>query len=280
MTWLQAILLGAIQGLTEFLPISSSGHLVIVPWLFEWEIDPGVLFSFTIVLHWGTLLALVAAFWKELRLLLAAFVAGLLARDPFGNSTSILAWLLLLASVPAAVAGLLLGDFVEQAFARPEFVAILLLLNAAVLSFGEWMRRRRRSASVKIDLDSLSRSDALVIGFAQILALFPGISRSGSTIAAGLTRGLSRVEAARFSFLLAVPIMIGAGLIALRDLSGEGAAASVGAEYLIGFASAAVVGFVTIRWFLDYLSRGSLWAFALYCVIVAAFSALIGVLRA
>ncbi len=275
MTWIQALVLGAIQGATEFLPISSSGHLVLLPWMFGWEIDPAVLFPFTVVLHWGTLLAVIAAFWSDLVLLASAAFHGLRTRNPFGSTEAKLAWLLLLATLPAGLVGVLFGDVIREAFARPGLVALLLLVNAGLLMSGEWFRVRRDSEA---GLSELRAPDALVIGLFQVVALFPGISRSGSTIVGGLSRGFGRLEAARFALLLAVPIMLGAGIVALGDLR------TISFEALqqlaLGFVTAAVVGFAAIRWLLRFLSHGSLRGFAAYCTIVGTLGLAVAVYRA
>lgn len=275
MTWFQALVLGALQGATEFLPISSSGHLVLFPWLLSWDIDPAVLFPFTVVMHWGTLLAVIAAFRSDLVNLVSAAFRGLSMQNPFGSSEARLAWLLLLATVPAALVGILFGDAIRAAFARPQLVAILLLVNAALLMAGEWFKTRQRSEA---QLSGLRVPDAVVIGLFQVLALFPGISRSGSTIVGGLSRGYSRLEAARFALLLAVPVMLGAGIVALRDIS------TISSEVLpqltIGFAAAVVVGFVAIRWLLRFLSHGSLRGFAAYCAAVGLLCLAVALYRA
>lgn len=280
MTWFQALILGAIQGATEFLPISSSAHLVLIPWLLGWEFDAQVLFPFSVVLHWGTLLAVVVAFWNDLVRVTTAAARGLKIRQPLGTPEAQLAWLLLLASIPAALAGLLLGDLIREVFARPGLVAILLLVNAALLMLGERWRDRRRAQNVRRGLGDLGAKDAIVVGLAQMLALFPGISRSGSTIVGGLSRGFIRLEATRFALLLAVPIMLGAGVVAIADLSAEPTAQKIIADMVIGFLSAAVVGVVAIRWMLRYLSGGSLRAFAAYCAVVGFASLMVGYIRA
>ncbi|GMR10664.1 MAG: undecaprenyl-diphosphatase UppP [Anaerolineae bacterium] len=275
MTWFQALVLGAIQGAAEFLPISSSGHLVLIPWLLGWEIDAAVLFPFTVVLHWGTLVAVIAAFWNDLVLLASAAFQGLRTRNPFGSTEAKLAWLLILATTPAAIAGVLFGDVIEQAFARPELVAMLLLINAGILMTGEWFRTRRDSEA---GLSMLRVPDAIVIGLFQVLALFPGISRSGSTIVGGLSRGLGRLESARFALLLAVPIMLGAGVITLSDFSTISSEALQ--ELTVGFVAAVVVGFASIRWLLRFLSHGSLRGFAAYSGVVGTLGLAIAIFRA
>jgi undecaprenyl-diphosphatase len=274
-TWFQALVLGAIQGATEFLPISSSGHLVLFPWLFGWDIDPEILFPFTVVLHWGTLLAVIAAFWSDLVRLTSAAFQGIRRRDPFGSADAKRAWLLILATIPAALAGVLLSDLIRGAFARPQLVAVLLLINGGLLMTGEWFRTRHASEASPGELRA---PDAVVIGLFQMMALLPGISRSGSTIVGGLSRGYDRLESARFALLLVVPIMLGAGIVALDDfrtISREGAQ-----ELTVGFVAAAVVGFAAIRWLVRFLSHGSLRGFAVYCFIVGTLSLAAAIYRA
>lgn len=263
MTWYQALILGALQGATEFLPVSSSGHLVLFPWLLGWDIDPEVLFPFAIVLHWGTLLAVIAAFWSDLVRLISAAFRGIRTLSPFGSADAKLAWLLLLATIPAALAGMLFDDLIRGAFAQPKVVAVLLLVNGGLLMMGEWFKTRRSSGA---GLSKLGAPDAVVIGLFQVLALFPGISRSGSTIVGGLSRGFGRLESARFALLLAVPIMLGAGIVALSDF--HTISSNSAQEFALGFIAAAAVGFGAIRWLLRFLSHGSLRGFAAYCVLV------------
>ncbi len=265
MSWLQALVLGAIQGATEFLPISSSGHLALVPWVLGWDIDQQAFLPFAVIVHWGTLSAVVLTLRRDLLSLLTAAVRGLASARPLGTAQARVAWLLALATVPAAVAGALFQSQVEQAFSEPVTVALLLWVTAMLLLIGE--RLAGRSSR---NLAGLRAVDAVLIGFAQALALFPGVSRSGATMAAGMSRGLSRVAAARFSFLLAVPIMLGAGAVSLAGLQGEPAAQSFVGPLLIGFVASAVVGALAIRWLLSYLARGSLRAFAGYCGIAGA----------
>jgi undecaprenyl-diphosphatase len=262
-TWIQALILGALQGATEFLPISSSGHLVLVPWLLGWDIDPEVLFPFAVVLHWGTLLAVIAAFWSDLVRLISAAFQGMRKRDPIGTVDAKLAWLLLIATIPAALAGVLFSDLIRGAFAQPQVVALLLIFNGGLLMLGEWFRTRRSSESA---LSEFELPDAILIGLFQVLALFPGISRSGSTIVGGLSRGLDRLESARFGLLLAVPIMLGAGIVTIGDFSTISSDSAQ--EFVVGFIAAVVAGFAAIRWLLRFLSHGSLRGFAAYCAVL------------
>jgi undecaprenyl-diphosphatase len=263
MTLVQALILGIVQGATEFLPISSSGHLVLVPWLFGWDFEPKIAFVFDVLVQWGTIAAVITYFWRDLLTLARAWLVGLWNRRPFDEPQARLAWLLLLATLPAAILGLLLKSTVESTFDRPLTVSFFLLGTAALLYFAERGSRPFKSVPV------LTWIDSLWIGLAQALALFPGISRSGATIAGGLFRGLERGEAARFSFLLSVPTMLGAGLIALADLFNSPSAAQQIVPLLTGFLAAALTGFLAIRWLLRYLQRRRLYIFSIYCLVLA-----------
>ena len=273
MTLLQAFVLGLVQGATEFLPVSSSGHLVLVPWVLGWRLEPQAAFVFDILVQWGTLVALVAFYWRDLVGMVRAVILGLARRRPLEDPLARLGWLIAAASLPAAIAGLLLKDAVERAFNSPAAVSAFLLGTAVLLFLSERLSRQTRQ------LSELTLIDALWVGLAQALALLPGISRSGSTIAGGLTRGLRRPEAARLSFLMFVPVMLGAGVIALKDLAGAPAPAAQLPALAVGFLTSAVVGYLAIRWLLGYLSRRSLAPFALYCVAVGLGGLLLSVLR-
>jgi undecaprenyl-diphosphatase len=273
MTLFQALVLGIVQGLTEFIPVSSTGHLVLVPALFGWEFNPEAAFIFDVLVQWGTLVAVVAYFRNELMTLIGGVWEGIKQGQVFTEPRARLAWLILLSSVPAAIAGLLLKPLVEGAIDSPKVVSIFLLLNALILFSSERIGRFGRR------LQDLSVADSLWIGFAQILALFPGISRSGSTIAAGLVKNLERRDAARFSFMMALPVMLGAGVVALFDLSkAVDAAAQIG-PLLIGVLAATVVGYLAIRWLLRFLAQRSLLVFAAYCFIVGSIGIIMGALN-
>jgi undecaprenyl-diphosphatase len=273
MTLFQAFVLGIVQGLTEFIPISSTGHLVLVPTLFGWELKSQSAFIFDVLVQWGTLLAVVAYFRSELMVLLRGLWEGLKTRQLFTEPSARLAWLILLSSLPAAIAGLLLKPMVEDAIDSNLAVSIFLIINALILFTSERISRFGRL------LQNLEVTDSLWIGFAQILALFPGISRSGSTIAAGLVRNLERGDAARFSFLMAIPVMLGAGFVALLDLSKAADAHAQMGPLLIGFLTATVVGYLAIRWLLKFLARRSLNIFAAYCFIIGSMGILTAVLN-
>ena len=250
----QSIILGIVQGATEFIPVSSSGHLVLVPWLLGWQ-EPGLVFD--TVLHLGTLLAVLLVFWRDLVLLASAWLRSLADRRP--NSNARLAWWVLLGTLPAAAMGALFESRFEALFSSPRHVAIFLLVTGAWLLFVE---RAGRGGGLAQDLDWWQ---ALLIGFAQGIAIAPGISRSGATIGAGMTLGLKREESARFSFLLALPIILGAGLLQARDLV---ASPNVSAQILplaLGFLAAFATGYVCIRFLLAYLRRHTMLPFAGYC---------------
>jgi len=254
MSFIQALVLGILQGLTEFLPVSSSAHLVLVPWILGWS-EPEV--TFDIVLHFGTVLAIAAVFWRDIIRLLVGFVNALL-RPRDLTTDGRLALLLILSAIPAAFMGVVLNDFFEALFGSPRLVAVLLFVTGLILWFSERFATRRRA------LAALTWKDALVMGLAQGIAIAPGISRSGATLAAGLLRGLRREDTARFAFLMSVPVIVGAAgykvlKTPLQDLQ-------VGL-LAVGLSSAAVVGYLVIRAFLGYVRNRSLKPFALYCTI-------------
>jgi undecaprenyl-diphosphatase len=255
MNLFQALVLGIIQGATEFLPVSSSGHLVLVPWLLRWK-EPSL--TFDAVVHWGTALAVIVYFWREwFALIQAVFQA--IRRRSITDPRARLALLIIIGTVPAALIGYVLEDFFEQMFAQPAAAAAFLLVTAALLSVAEWLGHREHN------LEQMTWLDALLVGLGQALAIFPGISRSGATIAAGLARGLRREPAARFSFLLATPVILGAGGFKLLDLVQTGDLAGQISALIVGLVGASAVGFVCIHFLLRYLRRRRLYPFAIYC---------------
>jgi undecaprenyl-diphosphatase len=266
---IQAILLGLLQGATEFIPVSSSGHLVLVPWLLKWG-EPGLVFD--TVVHWGTLVAVLLYFWRDWWRLLTAWLRGLLRwdwRDPDAR----LLWWLIVGSIPAAVLGFLLESFFESLFGQPAWVSFFLLVTAGLLALSERLGRRRRA------LTDLGWLDALLIGLGQAVAIAPGISRSGATMAAGLFRDLERPAAARFSFLLATPVIFGAGLVQLLGLFGAPNAAAQAPALVVGFLAAAISGYLCIWGLLHYLQRGRLYPFAIYCACAGVFCLVVALLR-
>lgn len=270
MTFLQTILLGIIQGLTEFLPISSSGHLVILPHLLGWNLPAQDAFIFDVLVQVATLLAVIAYFWQDLWHIAIAFVQGLIQRAPFAEREARMGWYLILATIPAGLVGLLIKDQVEAAFASPRAAAGFLLVTALLLVLAEKIGQRTR------DMSTFTWLDALAMGSAQILAIFPGVSRSGSTIVGGMLRDLDRPSAARFSFLMSVPVMLAAGALALKDLLALPHLAQTLPPFLAGFAAAAIVGYLAIRWLLGYLTHHSLYVFAAYCTILGLLVLILG----
>lgn len=259
MNILQFILLGILQGVTEFLPISSSGHLVLLPALLRWNIPDEKAFVFNILVQVATLIAVIVYFWKDLLEIFSAVFSGLLHSKPFENSAARLGWYIILATIPAGLAGLLIKDTVEEAFSSPSLVAVFLLITAGLLIVSEKIGKRNR------DLTKLYWVDAVVIGLSQALAIFPGISRSGATITGGMTRNLDRPSAARFSFLMSIPIMLAAGVLALMDLSAIPEAVAWLPEFIPGFIASAITGYLSIKWLLKFLLTRSLYGFAIYC---------------
>jgi undecaprenyl-diphosphatase len=258
-TLLQAIVIGVVQGLTEFLPISSSAHLILLPRLLGW--DDAFLLSpvFVVMLHLGTLLALLIYFWRELWRYAWAGLAVLRTRRIGDDPDRRLAVLLAASVIPGALVGLALEEFIDSFFREQLLVVCGLLVVGALLLFGaERVARHTRR------MDELRLRDALVIGLAQALALFPGISRSGITIAAGLALGLQRPAAARFAFLMGTPIIAGAGLWKMRELLDGSAGAFDVTVLAAGMLAAAVAGLLAIWGLLAFLRRFSTDVFGLY----------------
>ena len=240
-----------------------------MPWLLDWE-NPGL--AFDAMLHLGTLLAVVVFFWRDLRDLVIGGLASIRERSLAGEPSRRAAWLIVLGSLPAAFVGFAFEDFFETLFGAPIWVGVLLLVTGALLAASEkWSRRRMR-------VTQLGWVDALIVGLAQALAIAPGISRSGATISAGLWRGLQRDSAARFSFLLSVPIIMGAGLFQLKDLWEVPGAINSPLVLLAGFVSAGVSGFLSIKFLLRYLRSRPLYPFAVYCWTAGLLSILLALL--
>ena len=258
MSIFHAFVLGLVQGLGEFLPISSSAHLIIAPWLFKWS-DPGL--GFDVALHWGTLLAVVVYFRTDVRDLIKGFWHSLFkaTRDLQNNIYQKLSWLLIIASVPGALIGKLLEAKAEHAFRNPLLIAATISSFAIVLMLADWFGKKVKN------LDRVNKMDALLIGLGQALAIIPGVSRSGATIAAGLGLGFKREDAARFSFLMSIPIIFGAGLVALKD--GVGGVSTM--NLLVGFITAAVFGFLSIKYLLRYISKHDYKVFVWYRLALA-----------
>lgn len=256
MNLFQALILGLVQGATEYIPVSSSAHLVIVPWLFNWPDPP---FAFEVLVQWGTLVGVFAFFWSDIWGIIRGVAQGLLRGRHLATPESRLGWLLVVATIPAGVLGLLFKDYFEAAFAAPVFAGGLLILTAGLLVAAERLGSRQRN------LQQLSWLDAFIIGCWQAAAILPGISRSGATIGGAVLRGFNRADAARFSFLMSIPPLLGAGLVAIKDLLETGLLTTELPAITAGFLAAAVSGYICIRWLLHYLQRHSLTVFAAYC---------------
>ncbi|XCN75308.1 MAG: undecaprenyl-diphosphatase UppP [Candidatus Electrothrix aestuarii] len=262
MTLLQAIILGIVQGLTEFIPVSSSGHLVLVPHFLGWHFPEEQKFIFDILVQWGTLFSVFIYFWKDLIVITKTFLQGILHKKPFTDPDARMGWYLIVATLPAVIFGLLGKDLIEHAFASAKMTGYFLFLTAVLLVIAETVGRRNRS------IEKITWLDSLLIGLSQVLALLPGVSRSGATIAGGMTRHLDRSAATRFSFLMSVPVMLGAGVLALKDLAELPGLSDFLLPLLAGFLAALIFGYIAIRWLIAYLSRHSLYLFAGYCTVL------------
>ena len=257
MDLIEAIFLGIVQGATEFLPISSSGHLVLFPALFGLP-EPGL--TLVSIAHQGTMVAVLIYFWRDL-CHVRGVVQGLARRQPLGTADARLGWLIVAGTIPAGLAGLLFEDFFEELFGEPRYTALFLLGTALLLIAGERLRRGEKS------IGQLSLLDAIVVGLFQMVALLPGI-RAAGTITGLIRGGLDREPAARFSFLLGVPAIAGAGLLALVDPL---QAADLGANwtlYAATFIAAALTGYACIYFLLAWLRSHSLYLFAAYCTVL------------
>jgi len=263
-TAIQALVMGLVQGLTEFLPVSSSGHLILVPWLLGWT-DPFIdSLAFSVMLHMATLVALLVYFRADWLRLIPAGLAAIRDRSFRGDPDRRLAWLLVAATIPAVIAGVLLNDTIETAVRAPTLVAVTLVIGAVIL----WLADRvGRKAS---DVGAVTFPVAVGIGVAQAFALVPGISRSGMSISAGLVAGLTREAAARFSFLMATPVIAGAGLWELKKLvTGEAGVAVDLVPLAVGMLAALVAGLLAIELTLRYLKTHSVAVFVVYRIALA-----------
>jgi undecaprenyl-diphosphatase len=268
MTLFHSLLLGIIQGLTEFIPVSSTAHLLIAQYLLGLPADDFA-FAFSVLVQLGTLLVLVVYFWRDWLVLIRAFFA-----TPFSTPENRLAWYIIIATIPGLAAGYFLRHAVEALFRTPLVEACIRLFSAAVLlTAAEYFGRRLRH------LDGMSWLDALIVGLFQVLAVFPGASRSGSTISGGMLRGFDRPAAARFAFLISVPVMLAAGVYESIDVAQLPGLRSFLPGVAIGFIAAAIVGWFAIKWLLNYLNRHSLYVFAAYCAVAGLFALLLQLLK-
>jgi undecaprenyl-diphosphatase len=259
LSWLEAVILGLVQGLTEFLPISSSAHLRITAAFAGWD-DPGA--AFTAVSQLGTETAVIIYFRKKIGRLLVAWFRTLRRPSSWSdNPDSRMAWLVVFGTLPIAILGLLFQDQIEHAFRDLRLIATTLIVFGILLGIADVVGRKER------DLDHLTVPHGLVYGFAQALALIPGVSRSGGTVTAGRLLGYKRAEATEYAFLLAVPAVFASGLYQLKDIGGDGAAASWGPT-IVGTLVAFVVGYVVIAWLMRYISTHSYLPFVVYRIVL------------
>ncbi len=282
LTYFQAIVLGVLQGVTELFPISSLGHTVLFPTLFGWNqlVDAqsqpeSFWLAFVVMLHVGSALGLLVYYWHEWVRIVRAFFATLSKRRA-ETSTERLAWLIIFASIPAGVIGIVLEHPLRTLTAKPEIAAIFLMVNGAILFAAERYRRRAEVRELALregakadggrKLDTLEYRESFVIGAAQSTALVAGISRDGVTMGAGLARGMDHSDSARFAFLLATPIILAAGLFKLPDLLGH-LGDGIRGQALVGCLSAAVTAFFTVRFLVGYFKTRTLIPFAVYCLV-------------
>ena len=250
-----AVLLGIVQGLTEFLPVSSSAHLILARAFFGWDVPADFGLAFDVALHIGTLAAILAFFRREIAAMAAALPSVL---SPQADASARLAQRIVVGTVPVVVVGLLFNDYIEQALRTPRVAAWALALGAAVMFAAERLGSRRRAE------DSVTWMDAALIGCAQACALIPGVSRSGSTISVGMFLGLRRDAAARFTFLLAIPATLAAAGKESLELGRMGVSAANAQLMIIGVLVSGIVGYVTIKYFLRFLAGNRLDVFAYY----------------
>jgi len=256
LNFFHAFLLGIIQGLTEFIPVSSTAHLLITQEILKIPANDAM-FSFLVIVQLGTLVSLFAFYWKDL-LSIAKATLDFRRSTPERN----LGIYIIVATIPALIAGYLLKDAVEALFSQPMLQASIRLFSAAVLlTLAEWLTKKNRT------LDSLTWLDALIVGLFQIIAVFPGASRSGTTISGGMFRGFDRPSAARFAFLMSVPVMLAAGGYEMLDVLQMPDLGEFLPLLAMGFFTAAIVGWFAIKWLIDYLSKRSLYVFAVYCAV-------------
>ncbi len=250
MSYLQTVVLGILQGLGEFLPISSSAHLAIVPFLFHWDYQG---LEYDVMLHLGTLLAIAVFFWKDW---IKIIKDGL--KQPRTQEGHFL-WYIILATIPGALAGYFLEAQAETVFRQPELIAISLIFFSGLIFLAD------RLAKNQTGLENLTLAQAMIIGLAQSLAILPGASRSGMTIMAALFLGFRRYDSARFSFLLSTPVIIGAALLELPKIS----LTQVNGPFILGFLTSALVGFLSIKFLLSFLKARTLFPFVVYRLLLA-----------
>ena len=255
MTVFQSLILGIIQGLTELLPISSSGHLEIIPWLLGWTSNPNFATAFEgfdVALHFGTLLAIVLFFFKDwIKLFIGGYNQVVKKKK---TTEGRMFWYLVIATIPGGIIGLLLDTFAGDALKKPVIIAIALIVMGIILYFVD------KKAKSKTDFEHMSFKQTFLIGLSQCLAFIPGVSRSGVTMTAGRAMGIDRESVARYSFLLSTPIVFAATIFKIKDFV-------FSVPFFVGVLASFIVGFIVIKWLLNYLKKGSFKGFAIYRVI-------------
>jgi undecaprenyl-diphosphatase len=270
MSWFESLILGLVQGLTEFLPISSSAHLRLTAVAFDWE-DPGA--AFTAVTQIGTETAVIIYFRKDIARILSAWFRSLTDRAARGEMDARMGWLVIVGSIPIGVLGLTLKDAIEGPFRDLRLIAVNLIVLGLVLGVADWLVRRdatggrHRAVRERKTLEQLSVRDGLVYGLCQAMALVPGVSRSGATITGGLFLGYRREAAARYSFLLAIPAVLASGLYELTEIGGEDTHVSWGPT-ILATVIAFVVGYAIIAWFMKWISTRTFMPFVAYRLVV------------
>jgi len=266
MTIWQAIVLGVVQGVTEFLPISSSGHLILVPWIFGWPIyhDEALNKTFDVALHFGTFIGVALYFRADIARLVRGWLRSIAQRSLAGDPYRQLSWLILISTIPGAAAGMRFESIIEHKLGAPLLIASLLVAVGLVMALAEVVSKRRRA------LKDVGWWDAIVIGVGQAFALAPGTSRSGITMSIGLFGNLTRETAARYSFLISIPIIGGAAAVKGLHLVRHGLPPGMAWPFVVGVLSAAVSGYIAIKYLLAYLQRGTLYPFVAYRIVVGA----------
>ncbi|MCH8564942.1 undecaprenyl-diphosphate phosphatase [Nesterenkonia sp. LB17] len=263
MQWIEAIILGLVQGLTEFLPISSSAHLRIVGEFLPGAADPGA--AFTAITQLGTEFAVLVYFWRDIVRIVKAWFAALMGKLPHSDADVRMGWLIIVGTVPIVVLGLLLEDMIESVFRTLWLTATMLVIFGVLLAFADAYGKQRKP------LDQLSIRDGIIFGFAQAMALIPGVSRSGGTITAGLLMGYTREAAARYSFLLAIPAVFGSGFYKLFGSLGEQTGPYTMGQTMVATVVGFFVAYLIIGWFLKYVSTNSYTLFVNYRILLGLF---------
>ena len=261
---IRSFIIGGVQGISEFLPISSSGHLVLIPYIFKWDYNG---LSFDVALHFGTVIALVAYFWRDWMRIIKLGFGGKELEDKSTENIQYpknLLWQIIVASVPAAIVGVLANDFIDRAFHSSSSLGMLVIaINLALFGVILWFVDQRSKKSTKIK--DITYKESIWVGLAQSLALIPGVSRSGITITTSRALGLNRESAARFSFLLATPAMVGAFILKFKDISAN----DMNPVFIVGVISSTIFSFLAIRFLLNYLKKSDFSVFVWYRIVLA-----------